>query len=97
MKTQKELKQLAKKVYDGEIFLSNDQNKIVQCFPIIYMLDSQSFGVEIGSLYEEMRHASPRSINGMPMFFSCNILTIDETKDVINYLKEIEELMKEFN
>lgn len=34
----------------------------------------------IGMLYEEYSKAGPRGINGMPIFFSCKIVSIEDTK-----------------
>ena len=42
--------------------------------------EREDFIKNIGMLYEEYSKAGPRGINGMPTFFSCKIVSIEDTK-----------------
>ena len=41
--------------------------------------EREDFMKNIGMLYEEYSKAGPTSINGMPSFFSCKIVSIEDT------------------
>lgn len=43
---------------------------------------------QIGIVYEELRHAMPRSINGLPCFMSCHLLHVDDWQIVRSALLE---------
>jgi len=96
MKTDKELRKIAKDIYNNLIFFTTKQSTIKECFPILLFVDKFQIPHDIGSAYEYYDKASPRSINGKPMFFSINFLTSMETKKVVFYLKEMKELLAAF-
>jgi hypothetical protein len=96
LKTDKELRKLAKQVHSGEVFLSNKPDIIQMSFMVLMLADPSTLPEDIGSVYEFMREAAPRSINGYPIFFSAHFLSTAETQKVLQYVKEIEELLKEF-
>jgi hypothetical protein len=94
MKTDKELRQLAKRVVNREIFISNQSDVIQMSFLVLALAGPDQIPEDVGAVYEEMSKAGPRSINGYPCFFSCQFLTREETKLVVGYINEFEELMK---
>jgi hypothetical protein len=47
---------------------------------------------KVDFIYEYLDKAGPRAINGMPMFFSCHILTQPETKKMFEYYNKFKEL-----
>lgn len=51
----------------------------------------------IGMLYEDYSKAGPLSVNGYPTFFSCSILSIDDTKRFIDLYIRYEKLRVEFD
>lgn len=51
----------------------------------------------IGMLYEDYSKAGSLSVNGYPTFFSCSILSIDDTKRFIDLYIRYEKLRKEFD
>lgn len=95
-KTDKELRQLAKQVHSGEVFLSNKPDIIKKSFMILMFADTSMLLKDIGAVYEFMKEAQPMSINGYPIFLSARLLTMDETQKVLQYVKEIEVLLKDF-
>ena len=48
----------------------------------------------IGMIYEYMEKASPRGINGYPMFMSVNYLDKEDTKKVLEYYDKYKELQE---
>lgn len=56
----------------------------------------EDFFNKIGMLYEEFNKAGPRSINGYPMFLSCKIVSIEDTKKFYDMYVKYEEKRKEF-
>ena len=55
---------------------------------------------DIGMFYENISEAGPRSINGYPMFFSCKIVSKEDTKRFVEmynkYIKMREEFEKDW-
>lgn len=56
----------------------------------------EQFMQDIGMIYEYYGKEAPRSINGYPIFFSCNIVSKDDTKRFFEKFKEYEIARKEF-
>ena len=56
--------------------------------------DSLEFKKDIGMFYEYYSKASPRCINGMPMFFSLNILSVHDAKIVSEKVNKIIDMME---
>ena len=50
----------------------------------------------VGMLYEQNSKAGPMSVNGYPIFMSCNIVSISDTKRFIEMYKKYEEMREEF-
>jgi len=96
MKTDDELKQIALDLYHGLIF-STGHIENPEDAPRVFMPFSLMDGDSInefkkqdpGLVYEYLEKAAPRSINGLPIFFSFQFLTIDETKKMEQIYKKI--------
>lgn len=95
-KTEEEIKKIAEDLYRGYIFTDRHvENKedIPSVFMSLCMLDKEGIdklkNMDIGMIYEYIDKAMPRSINGMPIFFSFNILNKDDTKRVIDRYNRI--------
>lgn len=58
--------------------------------------DREAFLNSIGMFYEYMDKAGPMYVNGRPTFFSCHILSIDETKRFIEVYNKYVEARKQF-
>ena len=117
IRTEDELKELVRAVYDCKIFTSfqcdsyllgsvfmpsmffgsapskpstSTNNQITRKNKLEYIdkmieyeedtVKREEFLKNIGMLYEENSKAGPRGINGFPMFMSCNIVSISDTK-----------------
>lgn len=104
MKTDEELKQLAKDLYKGEIFTDrqiNDSRLLRSVFIPLSLFDEEQAAqfrttVENGKvnlLYERINKAGPRSINGMPIFMSFQTLDTEETKKLFEYYQKIKEVI----
>jgi hypothetical protein len=85
--TSDQLKAFVLGVCDGSIFTSNQirqSSEVGMVFmPLILggLSDWDKDSLEkIGIIYEHMSESLPRSINGMPIFASCNIMHIDDWK-----------------
>lgn len=63
-------------VCDGTIFtslgLSADETRT--CFMVLAMCEPDQLPKDIVLVWEYMHKAAPRSINGMPCFFSCHFM-----------------------
>lgn len=92
MKTNDELKKLAKDVYEGKIFLANTDKAINCSFGI--MLIFATFPPDTVALYEDFSKAGPRSMNGYPCFTSCSYLTKDDWNIFVTYFEQYKELVK---
>ena len=133
IRTEEELKELVRAVYDCKIFTSlqcddyligsvfmpsmfmgaspskpsnstnnqiNRKNKLQYIADMIeYEEDTpkrEEFLKTIGMLYEDNSKAGPRAINGFPMFMSCNIVSISDTKRFIEMYTKYEKMREEF-
>lgn len=104
MKTNEELKQIAKDYYAGKIFSDQNlknPNDLRSVFMAIGLMGKDQLtkfhkkasSGEIAFLYEYMNNAAPRSVNGMPGFFSFRTLSQVEFDKMHGYWKDIKEKM----
>lgn len=103
MKTEQELKQLAIDIVEGKIFGTwnlRNQNEVSMVFMATMFLDSDQskklIEDDVIHLYEYMDKAGPRSINGMPMFFSANYLTGAEFDILLPLIEQYKESKEAF-
>ena len=98
MKTDEQLKQLAKDIHTGVVFTSNhlpqeDPMLLGAVFmPLVMMSDQQQqdfVAQNPGMVYEYIEKAGPRSMNGYPMFMSFQFITIDEYEKVRVFYEEL--------
>lgn len=94
-----ELKSLAFDITEGRVFgtwnMSDAQLKNV---PLVFMPVAFG-GMPPGCamhIYEYVDKAGPRSINGMPQFFSYRFITRDDWKVVVGMLQKLEAQRKAF-
>jgi len=80
-KTDDELHQLALAVFRGEVFTDrhvDDLHMVPSIFMILNFLDDDALATfrttPPGMIYEYMREAGERSVNGYPMFMSMKLL-----------------------
>lgn len=102
-KTDEELKGVAKDLWAGRIFSDRHINSLkdnpsvlgMVFMPMIFM-DNKSrkklADLKVNFIYEYMNKASPRAVNGMPIFFSCRILTESETKKMFEYYEKFKQI-----
>lgn len=91
------LKELAKRVVMGDVFYSNIPEVIQTSFMVILALaDPSQIPEDIGGMWEEYSKAGPRSMNGLPVFYSCHILTVDQSGELLGYIKELQEILDKF-
>jgi len=101
MKTDEQLKQIAKDLYTGLIFTSHHLSKTdfknmahLIFMPLVFMTEEQSKELKhVSLIYEYLDQAGPRAINGYPMFMSMNYLTKDEHKKLLEYYKKVKSAM----
>ena len=97
-KTDEELRQLCIDMYAGRIF-SNFHCDSPRDVGMVFMpiglggLDAET---EPAMIYEYLDKAGPRSINGMPGFFSCNILNRADFEAWRPMYQEYEKLQNQF-
>ncbi len=100
---EKNLRELAMDICDGKIFHDRliDPNRFKQDVGMVFMPLALG-GLEgvkpktIGLMYEYYDKAGPRSVNGMPCFFSFNIIHRDNLPDLQKYMEEIEYFKSKF-
>ncbi|HSZ58476.1 MAG TPA: hypothetical protein VK797_22610 [Tepidisphaeraceae bacterium] len=96
MKTDDELKALARDIYQGRVFTSShiaDPRDVGLVFMVL------SLGAKIppdtAFVYEYLDKAGERSINGYPTFFSCKLLNQAETEKLIGYFNAIKNAVEQ--
>jgi hypothetical protein len=100
---EKNLRELAMGICDGKIFHDRmiDPRRFQQDVGMVFMPLALGGleGIEpktIGLMYEYYDQAGPRSVNGMPCFFSFRILHRDNIEDLQKYIEEIEYFKSKF-
>ena|SRR5271157_157264 len=98
MKTDEQLKQLAKDIFTGLVFTNNhippdDPMALGIVFmPLVMMNDEQQAeftAKQPGMVYEYLDKAGPREMNGLPMFTSLQFITVDEYEKLRVFYDEI--------
>lgn len=104
-RTDQEIKQLALDVHAGQVFGSwnipaHEQGSLGMVFMPLVLMGSLSAKLMerdgIVHLYEYLDKAGPRSINGMPCFFSMSTLNRDEFERMVAGVRKLEALSKAF-
>lgn len=100
-KTDAEIKDLAIRLYKGEIFTSNHINNpslIPQIFMVLPFMNGFSKKMLILNdaylFYEEMSQAGPASLNGYPCFFSMRYLDRNDANRLFDKYDEIVKVME---
>jgi hypothetical protein len=101
--TEEELKGIAKDIWAGKIFstwnITNQDEYPLVFLPLVF-LDKKTITEwkkkEVSFIFEYMDKAGPRSINGMPSFFSCKCLTKTETAKMFEHYKKFKEMADKF-
>ena len=103
MKTDDELKKIAIDIVDGKIFsdrnIENPRDLAMTFMPIALgaFKDKTKEELEdIGLIFEYLDQAGPRSINGLPNFFSFQMLNKQEYDRMYIFYKEYSELKEKF-
>ncbi len=99
--TDQEAKQLAEDMYKGLVFTDRHVQRkedIPGVFMPLALMDSK-FVEELqknppGMIYEYMDKAGPMAMNGMPMFLSCRMISIDDAKKVFERYNKIREAIE---
>lgn len=98
-KTPEEIKKIAMDIHQNLIFtdrhVENPNDLGMVFMPLVFGLPMSDEEVkEIGMIYEYMTKSSSRSINGYPCFGSFSFLNKEDSKLVMEKLKEISEALK---
>lgn len=84
---------LARAVVQNRVYITNTEAGVAS-FELILSLAladaPESFIDEIGAIWEYLEKAAPRSINGLPMFFSCHFIAQDDLASFITQVGEFE-------
>ncbi len=95
--TEDEINQLAEDIYKERVFTSM-QVQPVKCpqvfLPLIFA--GQEFMMQLlkegpGLMYEHLSEAGPYAMDGLPMFVSFHVISMEDTKKV---LKRVEQIKK---
>lgn len=102
---EKELKQLAIDISENKVFgtfhmnESEMSNMSYVFMPLVFMKEEQKQAMidkKVVHFYEYYDKAGPRSVNGMPCFFSMSHINQDNWKKIVKYIKEYEVRVKTF-
>lgn len=98
MRTNEELKQLAQDIHAGRIFTDrhlNGAELLGSVFLPLSFMDEAALTrmqeTKVGMIFEYRDKAGPRSINGYPIFFSCQTATEEEAAKIWDYHRAIKE------
>lgn len=99
--TEEEIKDLANDIYKGLVFTDRhiqrpeDLSRVFM--PLIFLKEKDIEDLKKnppGMTYEYMSEAGPRSINGMPMFWSVRMISQEDAKKVLEKYAKIVEAVK---
>lgn len=98
-----ELAQIARDLLHGHIFtdrhLNEDPHLLPSVFMVLGLLDAEHIA-ELqadppGLIFEYLREAFERGVNGYPCFFSVQMLSQDDTQKVFEMIRKLEAAEKE--
>lgn len=95
----KRLKKLALDIVNGKVFGSwnvKNEKELGMVFMVLIFSSPDMLPKDLGSIYEYLSEAGPTSINGYPVFYSCNFLSNEETQKVQKYCAELKENQNQF-
>lgn len=102
--TEKEIADLANDMYRGMIFTDRHVQRpedVPSVFmPLIFMRKEFIEKLKAnppGMIYEYFSEAGPRSINGMPIFWSFRMINIEDTKKVIERYNKIKHAVEDLD
>jgi hypothetical protein len=102
----KELKKIAKDLWANRIFTSlhvQNPRDLGMVFMPFALKDgwspdeAEDLVYNWGMMYEYYEKAGPRSVNGMPNFFSYRVITRHDTSKVLGFYNELKKLLGEFD
>lgn len=100
-RTDEDLKQIAIDLFHGKIFTDRhlrrpeDIKMVFIVFAFMKKKDIDKLQKDPpGMIFEYLDKAGPRSCNGMPGFFSCQMLSREDTAKVLELYKKLEEAQK---
>ncbi len=98
VKTDDELRELAMAIYAGTVFTDRqlDDPRMIGAVFMPVGLGGLNPDDEPHMIYEHLDRAGPRSINGMPSFFSCQILNLADMQAFIPIWEQYVKLQDEF-
>lgn len=104
VRTDQELRQIAVDLIEGKIFCDrhlklkgeNERMLLSVFMPLSLWEDAVEWVKDAGMIYEYLSEALPRTINGYPMFTSCQKLTIEDTDKMFALYNELWEIKKNF-
>lgn len=104
-KPKDELKRFAMRVLRRDVFTSLElmgKDNPIAPWEILLTLGGENLRHSLlaitfnsGIIWSEMNDAAPMSINGLPRFFTANIISPDDAKTVVSYLKKFMAVMEE--
>lgn len=101
---EKEVADLANDLYRGMIFTDRHMQRpedVPSVFmPLIFMKKEDIEKLQAnppGMIYEYFSEAGPRSINGMPMFMSFRMISVEDTTKVMERYNKIKQAVEEAN
>lgn len=105
-RTEEELENLAYKIVNDEIFITNDPDELKIAFGFILGMTTREFETHenwkrysstIGAVYEEYNKASPKMVNNVPVFFSANLVHKDDLEILLEIIDDYEEKIDELD
>lgn len=101
IKTDEELKQIAVDLFSGKIFTDRHVRnpKDLGMVFMLLVFTGDDFKQELlddppGMIYEYLSEAGPRSVNGMPTFFSMRMLNEADTKRMFTIYERVKAAME---
>ena len=104
-RTEQELKSLAIDIFEGKVYTDRhipkeEENGLMMVFMPLALGGGKDWTDDdwktIGMIYEYIDQAGPRSINGMPSFFSFNMLSTEQATKVAKFYDEYRALKEGF-
>lgn len=103
MKTREELKQLALDIIENKVYIDRyieNPRNLPMVFMVLGLMDKKQLeefqNMKPVMVYEYLDKAGPRSINGMPNFFSFQFLTEEEGEIFFPLIKSLVDQRQQF-
>lgn len=91
--TKQEINTLARRVVTNDVFITSRVDEAELAFGMLFAFMEDPLPENLGGVWEAYSKAGPRSINGLPMFFSMHMVAKEDLKPLDAEIKKMQKAL----